>query len=52
MLHYLLQEKGIMPDEVYNKPRGVRMFIYGSTLFAIEQIEKDRQRLNMTTPGR
>lgn len=40
MLHYLLQENGIMPDEVYNKPRGVKNFIYASTLIKIEQIEK------------
>lgn len=33
-----------MPDEVYNKPRTVRMFIYGSTLFAIEELEKEEAK--------
>ena len=33
-----------MPDEVYLKPRGVKMFIYGSTLFDIEQKEKEAKK--------
>jgi hypothetical protein len=40
MLHYLLQECGIMPDTVYTKPRGVKNFIYASTLLKLEQLEK------------
>lgn len=40
MLHYLLQDKGHMPDEIYLKPRGVKNFIYASTLLRIEQEEK------------
>lgn len=40
MLHYLLQKHGIMPDEVYAKPRGVKNFIYASNLI---QIDADNQ---------
>jgi hypothetical protein len=40
MLHYLLQEKSLMPDEIYAKPRGVKNFIYASTLLQIEMEEK------------
>lgn len=40
MLHILLQERSIMPDEVYSKPRGVKNFIYASTLLRIEADEK------------
>lgn len=33
-----------MPDEVYNKPRGVKNFIYGATLLKIEQLEKANKK--------
>jgi hypothetical protein len=44
MLHLLLQDKNMMPDEVYNKPRGVKNFIYASTLLRIEQEEKEANK--------
>lgn len=40
MLHIMLQEHGIMPDELYKKPRGVKNFIYASTLLKIEEQDK------------
>lgn len=40
MLHFLLQDKGLMPDEIYKKPRGVKNFIYASTLLRLEEEEK------------
>lgn len=44
MLHFLLQDKGIMPDEIYTKPRGVKNFIYASTLLRLEQEEKANKK--------
>jgi len=44
MLHFLLQDKGILPDEIYVKPRGVKNFIYASTLLRIEQEEKANKK--------
>jgi hypothetical protein len=43
MLHILLQERNIMPDEVYKKPRGVKNFIYASTLVYIEEQQKNNK---------
>lgn len=42
MLHYIFQDKGLLPDEIYTKPRGVKNFIYASVLLAIEQQEKKK----------
>jgi hypothetical protein len=49
MLHIIFQDKGIMPDEIYHKPRGVKNFIYASTIFKIEQEEKQN---NAPKPNR
>lgn len=43
MLHYLLQEHGMMPDEIYSKPRGVKNFIYASTLVRLDEEEKAKK---------
>lgn len=40
MLHALLQDKGHLPDEIYAKPRGVKNFIYASTLLRMEEENK------------
>lgn len=40
MLHIAFQEQGIMPDELYAKPRAVKNFVYASTILKLEAEEK------------
>lgn len=45
MLHRIWQKHHISPDEIYNKPDGVKKFIYASEAVVIDQEEKDRKKM-------
>lgn len=47
MIHNLLVRSNyaISPDEIYNKPRSVKNFIYASLDIVLEAEEKERNRL-------
>ncbi|EET60427.1 hypothetical protein BRYFOR_07623 [Marvinbryantia formatexigens DSM 14469] len=37
LLHQIFQRQGIPPDEVMDKPAGVRAFMFASTMIRLEQ---------------
>lgn len=43
-MHVLFRDKNIPPDEVYNKPKRIRNFMYASLLVAEEELEESKKK--------
>ena len=43
-MHQIFQRQGIPPDEVMEKPRGVRAIMFASTIIRLEEEEELRRQ--------
>lgn len=46
MIHNIFQRHHIPPDEIYNKPRRIKHFMYASMEIQIEEEEKQAKKAN------